>query len=73
MGLQPIYNWGAPPCWFWFFMTSMSKIEKSCQVQWRLKQGPPLAHKNWDFPSRLRVSSGIVGSSGLVTSQESAE
>lgn len=30
------------------------------KVQWRLKQGPPLAHKNWDFPSRLRVSSGIA-------------
>eukprot|EP00438_Fugacium_kawagutii_P028824 Skav206510 [mRNA] locus=scaffold2251:113674:131412:- [translate_table: standard] len=30
------------------------------KVAWRLKQGPPLAHKNWDFPSRLRVSSGIA-------------
>eukprot|EP00913_Durusdinium_trenchii_P007896 g7408.t1 len=30
------------------------------KVQWRLKQGPPLAHKNWDFPSRLRVSTGIA-------------
>lgn len=30
------------------------------KVQWRLKQGPPLAHKNWDFPSRLRVSTGTA-------------
>uniref|UniRef100_A0A7S4SVZ1 Uncharacterized protein n=1 Tax=Alexandrium monilatum TaxID=311494 RepID=A0A7S4SVZ1_9DINO len=30
------------------------------KVEWRLKQGAPLAHKNWDFPSRLRVSTGIA-------------
>lgn len=30
------------------------------KVEWRLKQGPSLAHKNWDFPSRLRVSTGIA-------------
>ncbi|CAE7947670.1 IFT172, partial [Symbiodinium sp. KB8] len=30
------------------------------KVEWRLKQGPPLAHKNWAFPSRLRVSTGTA-------------
>ena len=30
-------------------------------MEWRLKQGPPLAHKNWAFPSRLRVSTGTAG------------
>jgi len=30
------------------------------KVEWRLKQGPPLAHKNWDFPSRLRVTTGTA-------------
>lgn len=30
------------------------------KIEWRLKQGPPLAHDNWNFPSRLRVSTGTA-------------
>ncbi|CAE8619759.1 unnamed protein product [Polarella glacialis] len=37
------------------------RSKKSKQkVEYRLKQGPALAHDNWDFPSRLRVSTGIA-------------
>jgi len=28
------------------------------KVEYRLKQGPPLAHDNWEYPSRLRITTG---------------
>eukprot|EP00933_Yihiella_yeosuensis_P006896 TRINITY_DN111720_c0_g1_i1.p1 TRINITY_DN111720_c0_g1~~TRINITY_DN111720_c0_g1_i1.p1 ORF type:complete len:521 (-),score=83.35 TRINITY_DN111720_c0_g1_i1:112-1674(-) len=30
------------------------------KVEWRLKQGPPLAHNNWTAPSRMRVKGGVA-------------
>jgi len=37
------------------------RSKKSRQkLNWRLKQGSPLAHNNWDNPSRLRVTTGIA-------------
>jgi len=30
------------------------------KVEWRLAQGAPLAHNNWKYPSRLRVTTGIA-------------
>eukprot|EP00930_Biecheleria_cincta_P072241 TRINITY_DN5966_c1_g8_i1.p1 TRINITY_DN5966_c1_g8~~TRINITY_DN5966_c1_g8_i1.p1 ORF type:complete len:544 (+),score=106.76 TRINITY_DN5966_c1_g8_i1:28-1632(+) len=36
-----------------------SKISKQ-KVEWRLKQGPPLAHKNWNWPSKLRITAGTA-------------
>jgi len=29
------------------------------KINWRLKQGPELAHKNWEHPSRCTVKTGI--------------
>lgn len=36
-----------------------SKISKQ-KVEWRLQQGPPLAHKNWNWPSKIRISAGTA-------------
>lgn len=30
------------------------------KVEWRLQQGPPLAHTNWKYPSRLHIKTGIA-------------
>mmetsp|Transcript_40805 Transcript_40805/g.93972 ORF Transcript_40805/g.93972 Transcript_40805/m.93972 type:complete len:541 (-) Transcript_40805:66-1688(-) len=40
---------------------SKGRSKKSRQkLEWRLKQGTPLAHTNWNSPSRLRVTTGIA-------------
>lgn len=40
---------------------SKGRSKKSKQkVEWRLKQGSPLAHNNWNFPSRIRISAGLA-------------